>query len=138
MRATHHPHLPHCPQSPSQVQGSKLTAQPRSKFPTSGTYGAAAAGDGGSPSAVEPSGGGPLGGAARELLSQLVATNPRRSVTDATALVTERLTDRSFLLDNPTARVKLNKMFLRWVAWGEGEGGGALGQQVPATAGERE
>lgn len=116
MRATHHPHRRHGLHSPSQVQGPKLTTQPRSKFPTSGLYGAAAAGDGGSTSSVEPGAGGALGGAARELLSQLVATNPRRGVTDATALVTERLTDRSVLLDNPVARVKLNNLFLRWVA----------------------
>ncbi|KAG2448309.1 hypothetical protein HYH02_006893 [Chlamydomonas schloesseri] len=50
---------------------------------------------------------------AAEMLAELVATNPRASGSDLRALLSQRLQDRSVLLDNPTAALNAKKMFAR-------------------------
>ncbi|EFJ51958.1 hypothetical protein VOLCADRAFT_103162 [Volvox carteri f. nagariensis] len=49
---------------------------------------------------------------AAEVLAQMVATNPRTNSSDLRNLLAQRLQDRSVMLENPTAPVNVNKLFL--------------------------
>ncbi|KAG2442540.1 hypothetical protein HXX76_002626 [Chlamydomonas incerta] len=50
---------------------------------------------------------------AADVLAELVATNPRASSSDLRSLLSQRLQDRSVLLDNPMAALNAKKMFAR-------------------------
>ena len=50
---------------------------------------------------------------AADVLAELVATNPRTSSSDLRSLLSQRLQDRSVLLDNPMAALNAKKMFAR-------------------------
>lgn len=50
---------------------------------------------------------------AAEVLAQLVTTNPRASASDLRNLLSQRLQDRSVMLENPVAPLKASKLFAR-------------------------
>jgi hypothetical protein len=60
------------------------------------------------------------GGASGELLACLLTTNPRMAGSDVATIATQRLQDRTVLLDHPTARAKASEMFARWRLGGGG------------------